>query len=83
MGEIPEERMLITPDVRECESSGVSERWDLGPLVFGIIAPHESDKHLHHVGVLVVLVVSCDRKVEVHLEPLLDGFSQNVLVKRW
>lgn len=83
MAYLPEERMLTTPNVREDESSDVGERGDLGLLVLGIIGPDERDHELHHVQVLAVLIVSSYRKVEVDLEPLLDGFSQNVLVESW
>ena len=70
----------MTPNVRKGESSDVGERGDLGLLVMGIKAPYVGDHEFHHVRVLFFLIVSCYRKVEVDLEPLLDGFSQNVLV---
>ena len=75
MDNLPEEGVLMTPNVREGESSDVGERGDLGLLVLRIIGPDIRDKELHHVHVLGVLIVSCYRNVEVDLEPLLDRFS--------
>ena len=54
--------MLFTPDVREGESSDVGQRGDFWLLVFGIISPEESDKHLHEVHVLVVLTTQKNKK---------------------
>ena len=49
MDNLPEEGVLMTPNVREGESSDVGERGDLGLLVLRIIGPDIRDKELHHV----------------------------------
>ena len=46
---LPEERMLLAPDIREDEPSHVCESRNLRKLVFGVVRPDVCHKQLHHV----------------------------------
>lgn len=77
---LPEERILVAPDIGEGESSHVRHSWDLRPLVLSVVPPDESYKHFHDVDVFVVTVVTCHREEKVCLDVSFDCVAQHVLV---
>ena len=64
--ELPEECMLVAPDVGEGKPAHVRETRNLRTLIFRVVPPDESNKHLHYVDVFVFTrVVTCDWQVKV------------------
>ena len=73
----------MAPDVGEDEPAHVRESRNLRTLIFGVVSPDESDKHLHDIDVFVVTsirVVPCDWEIKMNLDPPFDGEPQHTLV---
>lgn len=79
---LPEERMLLAPDVREEKPAHVRESRYTRTLVRGVVGPDECNKVLHEVAVLVPLV-PCDWEVKVQLDPPFDRVPQHGLIATW
>ena len=65
--QLPEEAMLVAPNVGEEEPAHVRKSWDLWRLVLRVVSPDKRDKKCHHVDVVVGVTRhdSCDRDVKV------------------
>ena len=67
--------MLAAPDVCKGKPAHVRESGNLRFLVLGVVSPDVSDKHLHQVDVLIVVVrvVPSNWQVKMNLDPPLEG----------